>query len=159
MQYIAEFYHEDPEAFSKEVHALETLRNQAMRTTKDGAPIMKRYYCQLHALQNRFPQLAERSIFTFTWKDLYHSTVHEVSDIRYERAAVLFNIAASHTQSGASVTRGDVDGMKMACTHFQVGSCAPRVQAHPKAHNFRPLRGPIMSCGNAMRMSTVAVIL
>jgi len=36
-QYIAEFYHEDPEAFSKEVHALETLRNQAMRTTKDGA--------------------------------------------------------------------------------------------------------------------------
>lgn len=91
-----------------------------MRTTKDGAPIMKRYYCQLHALQNRFPQLAERSIFTFTWKDLYHNTVHEVSDLRYERAAVLFNIAASHTQSGASVTRGDIDGMKMACTHFQV---------------------------------------
>lgn len=119
-QYIAEFYHEDAEAYSKEVHALETLRNQAMRTTKDGAPIMKRYYCQLHALQNRFPQLAERSIFTFTWKDLYHSAVHEVSDLRYERAAVLFNIAASHTQSGASVTRGDVDGMKMACTHFQV---------------------------------------
>ncbi|XP_064545963.1 tyrosine-protein phosphatase non-receptor type 23 [Drosophila montana] len=123
-KYIAEFYHEDPEAFSKEVHALETLRNQAMRTTKDGAPIMKRYYCQLHALQNRFPQLAERSIFTFTWKDLYHSTVHEVSDIRYERAAVLFNIAASHTQSGASVTRGDVDGMKMACTHFQAAAWA-----------------------------------
>ncbi|XP_032586780.1 tyrosine-protein phosphatase non-receptor type 23 isoform X2 [Drosophila mojavensis] len=123
-KYIAEFYHEDPEAFSKEVHALETLRNQAMRTTKDGAPIMKRYYCQLHALQNRFPQLAERSIFTFTWKDLYHNTVHEVSDLRYERAAVLFNIAASHTQSGASVTRGDIDGMKMACTHFQAAAWA-----------------------------------
>ncbi|ALC44607.1 mop [Drosophila busckii] len=123
-KYIAEFYHEDPEAFSKEVHALETLRNQAMRTTKDGAPIMKRYYCQLHALQNRFPQLAERSIFTFCWKELYHSAVHEISDLRYERAAVLFNIAASHTQSGASVTRGDVDGMKMACTHFQAAAWA-----------------------------------
>ncbi|XP_023170307.2 tyrosine-protein phosphatase non-receptor type 23 [Drosophila hydei] len=123
-KYIAEFYHEDPEAFSKEVHALETLRNQAMRTTKDGAPIMKRYYCQLHALQNRFPQLSERSIFTFTWKDLYHNAVHEVSDMRYERAAVLFNIAASHTQSGASVTRGDIDGMKMACTHFQAAAWA-----------------------------------
>ncbi|KAM8708760.1 hypothetical protein ACLKA7_015689 [Drosophila subpalustris] len=123
-KYIAEFYHEDAEAYSKEVHALETLRNQAMRTTKDGAPIMKRYYCQLHALQNRFPQLAERSIFTFTWKDLYHSTVHEVNDLRFERAAVLFNIAASHTQSGASVTRGDSDGMKMACTHFQAAAWA-----------------------------------
>ncbi|XP_016999257.2 tyrosine-protein phosphatase non-receptor type 23 [Drosophila takahashii] len=123
-KYIAEFYHEDPEAYSKEVHALETLRNQAMRTTKDGAPVMKRYYCQLHALQNRFPQLADRGIFTFTWKDLYHSAVHEVSDLRFERAAVLFNIAASHTQSGASVTRGDVDGMKMACTHFQAAAWA-----------------------------------
>ncbi|XP_020798026.1 tyrosine-protein phosphatase non-receptor type 23 [Drosophila serrata] len=123
-KYIAEFYHEDPEAYSKEVHALETLRNQAMRTTKDGAPIMKRYYCQLHALQNRFPQLVDRGIFTFTWKDLYHSAVHEVSDLRFERAAVLFNIAASHTQSGASVTRGDVDGMKMACTHFQAAAWA-----------------------------------
>uniref|UniRef100_A0A6P4E8D9 Tyrosine-protein phosphatase non-receptor type 23 n=1 Tax=Drosophila rhopaloa TaxID=1041015 RepID=A0A6P4E8D9_DRORH len=123
-KYIAEFYHEDPEAFSKEVHALETLRNQAMHTTKDGAPVMKRYYCQLHALQNRFPQLTERGIFTFTWKDLYHSAVHEVSDLRFERAAVLFNIAASHTQSGASVTRGDVDGMKMACTHFQAAAWA-----------------------------------
>ncbi|XP_017040383.1 tyrosine-protein phosphatase non-receptor type 23 [Drosophila ficusphila] len=123
-KYIAEFYHEDPEAYSKEVHALETLRNQAMRTTKDGSPVMKRYYCQLHALQNRFPQLADRGIFTFTWKDLYHNAVHEVSDLRFERAAVLFNIAASHTQSGASVTRGDVDGMKMACTHFQAAAWA-----------------------------------
>ncbi|SPP76051.1 tyrosine-protein phosphatase non-receptor type 23 isoform X1 [Drosophila guanche] len=123
-KYIAEFYHEDPEAFSKEVHALESLRNQAMRTTKDGATVMKRYYCQLHALQNRFPQLADKGIFTFTWKDLYHSAVHEVTDIRFERAAVLFNIAASHTQSGASVTRGDVDGMKMACTHFQAAAWA-----------------------------------
>ncbi|KAH8379149.1 hypothetical protein KR009_003303 [Drosophila setifemur] len=123
-KYIAEFYHEDPEAYSKEVHALETLRNQAMRTTKDGAPVMKRYYCQLHALQNRFPQLEDRGIFTFTWKDLYHSAVHEVTDLRFERAAVLFNIAASHTQSGASVTRGDVDGMKMACTHFQAAAWA-----------------------------------
>ncbi|EDW85389.2 uncharacterized protein Dwil_GK10583 [Drosophila willistoni] len=123
-KYIAEFYHEDPEAYSKEVHALEILRNQAMRTTNDGAAIMKRYYCQLHALQNRFPQLAERGIFSFTWKDLYHNTVHEVSDMRFERAAVLFNIAASHTQEGASVTRGDVDGMKMACTHFQAAAWA-----------------------------------
>ncbi|KMY99626.1 tyrosine-protein phosphatase non-receptor type 23 [Drosophila simulans] len=123
-KYIAEFYHEDPEAYSKEVHALETLRNQAMHTTKDGAPVMKRYYCQLHALQNRFPQLADRGIFTFKWKDLYHSAVHEVTDLRFERAAVLFNIAALHTQSGASVTRGDVDGMKMACTHFQAAAWA-----------------------------------
>ncbi|XP_017487965.1 PREDICTED: tyrosine-protein phosphatase non-receptor type 23 isoform X1 [Rhagoletis zephyria] len=123
-KYIAEFYQEDPEAYSKEVFALETLRNQALHPGKDKCAILKRYYCQLHSLQNRFPQLAERSIFTFTWKDLYLSNVNEYTDLRYELAAVLFNIAASHTQMGASVTRGDVDGMKLACTHFQCAAWA-----------------------------------
>ncbi|XP_054736176.1 tyrosine-protein phosphatase non-receptor type 23 [Anastrepha obliqua] len=123
-KYIAEFYQEDPEAYSKEVFALETLRNQALHPGKDKCAILKRYYCQLHSLQNRFPQLAERSIFTFTWKDLYQNNVNEFTDLRYELAAVLFNIAASHTQMGASVTRGDVDGMKLACTHFQCAAWA-----------------------------------
>ncbi|XP_050334866.1 tyrosine-protein phosphatase non-receptor type 23 [Bactrocera neohumeralis] len=123
-KYIAEFYQEDPEAYSKEVFALETLRNQALHPGKDKCTILKRYYCQLHSLQNRFPQLAERSMFTFTWKDLYQSNVNEFTELRYEMAAVLFNIAASHTQMGASVTRGDVDGMKLACTHFQCAAWA-----------------------------------
>ncbi|CAD7006351.1 unnamed protein product [Ceratitis capitata] len=123
-KYIAEFYQEDPEAYSKEVFALETLRNQALHPGKDKCSILKRYYCQLHSLQNRFPQLVERSMFTFNWKDLYQSSVNEYTDLRYEMAAVLFNIAASHTQMGASVTRGDVDGMKLACTHFQCAAWA-----------------------------------
>lgn len=50
--------------------------------------------------------------------------MHEYSDLRYEQAAVLFNIATAHTQTGASVTRGDVDGMKLACTHFQCAAWA-----------------------------------
>lgn len=103
---------------------METLRNQALHPGKDKCTILKRYYCQLHSLQNRFPQLAERSLFTFTWKDLYQSNVNEFTQLRYEMAAVLFNIAASHTQMGASVTRGDVDGMKLACTHFQCAAWA-----------------------------------
>lgn len=98
-----------------------------MHPAKDanGCKLMKRYYCQLHSLLNRFPQLTERAgIFTFTWKDLYQSNISEVTDMRFELAAVLFNIAASHTQVGASVTRGDVDGMKLACTHFQCAAWA-----------------------------------
>lgn len=124
MQYIAECYQEDPESYSKEVFALETLRNAAMRPGKDMAGVqkIKRYYCQLHSLQSRFPQISERGLFTFTWKDMYLNNVTEVTDLRYEMAAVLFNVAASHTQVGASVTRGDVEGMKLSCTHFQVAA-------------------------------------
>lgn len=126
LQYIAECYQEDPEAYSKDVHALEVLRNSSMRPAKDmqGCATLKRYYCQLHSLANRFPQISERAVFTFTWKDLYQSNVSEVTNLRFEMAAVLFNIASSHTQVGASVSRGDVDGMKLACTHFQCAAWA-----------------------------------
>lgn len=123
-KYIAECYQENPDSFSKEVYALETLRNAAMHPTKDvaGCATLKRYYCQLHSLANRFPQVLERNLFTFTWKDLYVNNAYEISDFRYEMAAVLFNIAGHHTQLGASVNRSDPDGMKLACTHFQIAA-------------------------------------
>lgn len=124
-QYIAEFYQENPDNYSKELYALETLRNQALNTPKDNCAILKRYFCQLESLLNRFPKLRDKKvIFQFTWKDLYNNKVHEFNDIGYEQAAVLFNIATAHTQAGASVNRTDVEGMKLACTHFQCAAWA-----------------------------------
>uniref|UniRef100_A0A1I8PGA0 Tyrosine-protein phosphatase non-receptor type 23 n=1 Tax=Stomoxys calcitrans TaxID=35570 RepID=A0A1I8PGA0_STOCA len=124
-RYIAEFYQENPESYSKELYALETLRNQALNTPKDNCAILKRYFCQLESLLNRFPKLRDKKVvFQFTWKDLYNNKTHEFNDIGYEQAAVLFNIATAHTQAGASVNRTDVDGMKLACTHFQCAAWA-----------------------------------
>uniref|UniRef100_A0A1I8MVM7 Tyrosine-protein phosphatase non-receptor type 23 n=1 Tax=Musca domestica TaxID=7370 RepID=A0A1I8MVM7_MUSDO len=124
-RYIAEFYQENPDNYSKELYALETLRNQALNTPKDNCAILKRYFCQLESLLNRFPKLRDKKvIFQFTWKDLYNNKVHEYNDIGYEQAAVLFNIATAHTQAGASVDRTDVEGMKLACTHFQCAAWA-----------------------------------
>lgn len=120
-QYIGEIYQEDPEAYSKDCYALETLRNAAMHPDKsaDGIAVLKRYYCQLHSLTNRFPKSISRNLFTFTWTEKYSNTTMEYSDIKYEMASVLFNAGALHSQVGASVLRTDVDGMKLACTHFQ----------------------------------------
>lgn len=84
----------------------------------DGINILKRYYCQLHSLTHRFPKPV-KSLFTFTWTDKYSNTTMEYNDINYEMASVLFNIGALHTQVGSGVKRTDVDGMKLACTHFQ----------------------------------------
>jgi tyrosine-protein phosphatase non-receptor type 23 len=57
LQYIRDYYHEDPESYSKEIHELEGLRAAAIRVSKDvdGVSLLKRYYCQLHNLQSRFP--------------------------------------------------------------------------------------------------------
>ncbi|XP_037827067.1 tyrosine-protein phosphatase non-receptor type 23-like [Lucilia sericata] len=124
-KYIAEFYQENPDNYSKELYALETLRNQALNTPKDNCAILKRYFCQLESLLNRFPKLRDKKvIFQFTWKDLYNSKVQEYNDIGYEQAAVLYNVAAAHTQAGAAVNRTDIEGMKLACTHFQCAAWA-----------------------------------
>lgn len=69
-QYIRDFYHEDPESYSSEIHKLESLRAMAVRPATDvtGCSVLKRYYCQLHFLQSRFPMSKDGvSAVTFTW--------------------------------------------------------------------------------------------
>lgn len=46
------------------------------------------------------------------------------SDIRFEMACILYNIAALHTQLGASEPRTSADSLKAACTHFQKAAWA-----------------------------------
>ncbi|KAK7863656.1 hypothetical protein R5R35_006186 [Gryllus longicercus] len=126
-QYIRDFYHEDPEMYSNEIHALEGLRASAVCAVRDvtGCSTLKRYYCQLHFLQSRFPMHRDgAAAVSFTWRDTYASMVCTLSDIRFEMVAILYNIGALHSQLGASDSRTTSDGMKMSCTHFQCAAWA-----------------------------------
>jgi hypothetical protein len=56
-QLIAERFGEDPGAFAAEIKELETLRANScirMSETIDGVATLKKYYCQLIFLQNRY---------------------------------------------------------------------------------------------------------
>jgi hypothetical protein len=56
-QQIAEKFGEDPNTFAKEIKELETLRaNSCIRISEtiDGVATLKKYYCQLIFLQNRY---------------------------------------------------------------------------------------------------------
>lgn len=46
------------------------------------------------------------------------------SNIRYEMASILYNIAALHSQLGIEEDRSDPESMKIACTHFQCAAWA-----------------------------------
>ncbi|XP_038106035.1 tyrosine-protein phosphatase non-receptor type 23 [Culex quinquefasciatus] len=127
-QYIAEYYDEDPDSYSKECYQLDQLRNAASRPTQDveGTALMKRYYCQLHSIQNRFllNQLPEsQQMLQFAWRDLYAGSTQK-STIKFEMAVVLHNFGALHTQLGAAEARSDPESMKKACTHFQCAAWA-----------------------------------
>lgn len=57
-------------------------------------------------------------------KDLFSKNIYDVTNMRYEVITILYNIGAMHTQLGAHAERTSVDGMKMACTHFQCAAWA-----------------------------------
>ncbi|XP_046426773.1 tyrosine-protein phosphatase non-receptor type 23 isoform X1 [Neodiprion fabricii] len=126
-QYIRDFYNEDPESYNNEIHQLESLRATAVRPPIDvtGCNLLKKYYCQVHFLQSRFPMGHDgAAAVTFTWKDTYANMVYSLANIRFEIISILYNVGAVHTQLGAQTERTTAEGMKMACAHFQCAAWA-----------------------------------
>ncbi|XP_014253355.1 tyrosine-protein phosphatase non-receptor type 23 [Cimex lectularius] len=126
-QYIREFYNEDPESYNSEIRNLESLRATAVRPVKDvaGCSVLKKYFCQLHFLQSRFPMGKEgKAAINFSWKDAYGHSVTTAADIKVEMVAVLYNIGALHSQLGSADDRTSAEGLKLACTHFQCAAWA-----------------------------------
>ncbi|XP_046962007.1 tyrosine-protein phosphatase non-receptor type 23 [Vanessa cardui] len=121
-QYIAEAYREDPDSYGNEIHQLEGLRSTAVRPTLDSAGLsaLIRYFCQLRAIQSRFPMAKGQPVAcTFAWKDLYANMSCSLADIKFEMACILYNIGALHTQLGSSEPRTSADSLKSACQHYQ----------------------------------------
>ncbi|XP_052758573.1 tyrosine-protein phosphatase non-receptor type 23 [Galleria mellonella] len=121
-QYISEAYREDPDSYSNEIHQLEGLRSAAVRPTTDSAGLsaLIRYFCQLRAIQSRFPMAKGQPVAcTFAWKDIYANMTCPLADIRFEMACILYNIGALHTQLAASEPRTSVESLKTACTRYQ----------------------------------------
>ncbi|XP_047736365.1 tyrosine-protein phosphatase non-receptor type 23 isoform X2 [Hyalella azteca] len=128
-KYIREHYNEDPSSYTSEIQELEQLRSSITFARRDFeyCNSLRKYFCQLRFLLSRFPisQPETDSLnITFYWKDLYSATVHEVADIRYEQASILYNIAVYHMTEGAAENRSTPDGMKISCTHFQCAAWA-----------------------------------
>uniref|UniRef100_A0A2R5LL12 Putative tyrosine-protein phosphatase non-receptor type 23 n=1 Tax=Ornithodoros turicata TaxID=34597 RepID=A0A2R5LL12_9ACAR len=126
-KYIAEHYHEDPDAYNNEIEELQNLRMAACKVPRDftGCSVLKRYYSQLLCLQSRFPMTDEGpACVPFMWTDIYSGMVFNIIDIKYEQASILYNIGALHSKLGAMENRNNSEGMKIACTHFQCAAWA-----------------------------------
>lgn len=125
-QCISDYYHEDPDSYTKEFIELEQLRGLACRPRVDidCVAAVKRYYAQLHSLENRFPLSSENELIEFSWKDIYSSYNFKTNSVKYEMASTLYNIAALYTQLAVEESREDPDSMKLACTYFQCASWA-----------------------------------
>ncbi|KAK4036584.1 hypothetical protein OUZ56_028630 [Daphnia magna] len=124
---IREHFNEDPSSYANETRELETLRAAACHPPQDftGCALLKKYYCQLNFLQNRFTfNEAGRDEIYFTWCDMYTGLAYSTTDIKHEMACILFNIGALHMNLGAMDSRQTADGMKISCSHFQCAAWA-----------------------------------
>ncbi|XP_066141791.1 tyrosine-protein phosphatase non-receptor type 23 [Euwallacea fornicatus] len=118
--YIASFYNEDPDGYTREINKLDTLRVSATHPSADilGLQALKKYYCQLHFLKSRFPMDPGQLCFIeFEWKDCQNGTAS--GGINFELMVVLYNIGILHSILGALDSRSNPEGMKLACSHFQ----------------------------------------
>lgn len=105
---------------------METLRAAAYNPSTDinGCNLIKRYFCQLHSLQNRFPIENDHHLVGFNWRDIYSGNSTQSTDLKHDMAVVLYNYAALHTVLGSAMTRATEEEMKLACTHFQCAAWA-----------------------------------
>ena len=77
------------------------------------------YFRLLGALATRFGS-SEQLRINFVWRDAFQKVVRMgEADMRYESAAVLFNLAAETSRAGIKQPRQEDEGLKLACNLFQ----------------------------------------
>ena len=113
-----------PDKYSEECTALYRARQDMRSASKDesGRDLLYRYYGQLELLELRFPIDEDHIRISFNWYDAFTEAPISQHSLAYEKACVLFNIAATLSYTASTQTRTEVDGMKRAYHSLQ--ACA-----------------------------------
>ncbi|KAI0029295.1 BRO1-like domain-containing protein, partial [Vararia minispora EC-137] len=115
---IAHSYGENPDNYTSEYASLQRCRQDAVRgagsdlTARD---LLYKYFGQLELLELRFPEIR----VNFPWKDAFTAKTIVQTSLAYEKASVIFNIAATHSAIAASQSRSDPEGIKRAFYYFR----------------------------------------
>ncbi|ORX45928.1 BRO1-domain-containing protein [Piromyces finnis] len=122
--YIMEHYQEDPENYLNEISILNRLRQDITGVGKDmtGRDILYRYYGQLELLDLRFPLDEKHVKVPFTWYDAFTGEGVRQYSGAYEKACVIFNIAAILSAIAATQNRFEEEGKKIAYNYFQASA-------------------------------------
>ncbi|XP_073152056.1 vacuolar-sorting protein BRO1-like [Henckelia pumila] len=110
-----------------DLQMLKQLRSDIERGGSSDSPsarrdIMQSYYKALCAVESRFPISPDKdhvNTVSFTWFDAFKSKQKATQqNIHLEKAAVLFNLGAVHSQIGLSYDRSAVEGRRQASHSF-----------------------------------------
>ncbi|KAI8384504.1 BRO1-like domain-containing protein [Radiomyces spectabilis] len=123
-RYIAQVYQDDPEKYNEETYTLNRLRQDTRGAGKDvtGRDLLYRYFGQLELLDLRFPVDEKHVKVLFTWYDAFNGRATAQYSLAYEKASVIFNIAATLSAIAAAQNRAEADGRKRAFNFFQAAA-------------------------------------
>ncbi|KAL3368037.1 hypothetical protein AABB24_009089 [Solanum stoloniferum] len=105
-----------------DLQTIKQYRSEIERVPADSLParrdMLQNYYKALCAVESRFPISPDKdhinSVY-FTWYDTFKIKQKAVQqNIHLEKAAVLFNLGAVHSQMGLSLDRSAVEGRRQA---------------------------------------------
>lgn len=118
--FILEHYSEDGNDYENEISEFMNMR-QAMRTPhrdNSGISLLFQYYNQLYFVERRFfPPDRSLGIY-FEWYDSLTGVPSCQRTVAFEKACVLFNMAAIYTQMGAKQDRLTSKGLDQAVDNF-----------------------------------------
>jgi len=77
--------------------------------------LLQKYFGQLELLELRFAELR----VSFNWRDAFTSKLTTQNSIAYEKASIIFQIAATHSSIAASQNRSDPEGLKRSFYYFR----------------------------------------
>ncbi|KAI0267491.1 BRO1-like domain-containing protein [Gloeopeniophorella convolvens] len=110
---ISQSYGEDPDNYTTEYAALQRCRQDAVKgagSDMTARDLLYKYFGQLELLELRFPEIR----VNFPWRDAFTNKLIVQTSLAYEKASVIFQIAATHSAIAASQSRSDPDGLKRA---------------------------------------------
>nr|XP_018902852.1 PREDICTED: programmed cell death 6-interacting protein [Bemisia tabaci] len=122
---------DNPEDYTDQINEFSKLRSNAVwrsiEKTEASLEVIYGYYDQLCALQDRIP--ATEVQIPFKWKDAFNKgslfggrISHTVNSLIFEKACVMFNIAALQSHVAASQSLENDDGLKLAAKLLQLSA-------------------------------------
>ncbi|KAJ8075939.1 bck1-like resistance to osmotic shock [Marasmius tenuissimus] len=118
---IAQSYGESPDNYATECASLQRCRQDAVRgagSETTARDLLYKYFGQLELLELRFSEIR----VNFPWRDAFTQKLITQTSIAYEKASVLFQIAATHSAIASQQSRSDPEGLKRAFYYFK--TCA-----------------------------------
>jgi hypothetical protein len=83
-----------------------------------GRDLLYKYFGQLELLELRFSEIK----VSFPWRDAFTSKLTTQTSLAFEKASIIFLLAATHSSIGAQQSRSDPEALKRAVHYFRTAA-------------------------------------